>query len=319
MNNNIFAVIYCLALAVFSESLVAHDTEVTPEPMTIDEATKAFNWDLEGAEIRTQKVVDGLYVLFGVGGNIAVNIGNDGVLIVDDQFPQLMPKIKDAIAKMGGKEIDFAVTTHWHFDHADGNLTLGQEGTWLVAQENSRAMMQDDHTINLVFAAVEQKAYPESAWPDMTFKDQMKFHINGQQIELMHFGPAHTTGDAAIFFRDSNVVHMGDVFNNSGYPFIDSGNGGQIDGLIAFCQQVLKRINADTIVIPGHGEVTDFQTMEKYVMMLSTVRDRIKQLIDEGASLEDVIAAKPTAEFDEEYGNSQMLIDRAYHSLAHEH
>lgn len=297
----------------------AHDKVSGPKPMNLKQLTSAFGWDLDHAEIKTEKITDSLYVLFGVGGNIAVSIGDDGVFIVDDQFPKLMPKIKAAIAKLGGKEINFAVTTHWHFDHAEGNLALGPDGTWLVAQQNSREMMKQDHVVNLVIAAYEQKAYPQSAWPDVTFKDELQFHLNGDQIDLMHFGPAHTTGDAAVIFREANAVHMGDVFNNAGYPFIDSGNGGQIDGVINFCQEILKQINKDTTVIPGHGPVTDYQTMQDYVDMLIVVRNRIKKLIASGASLEEVIAAKPTVEFDELKGDSKMFIDRAYHSLEHSH
>lgn len=304
---------------LFPTLSLAHDTAPGPEPMNLEQLTKAFGWDFDSIEIKTEKVADGLYVLFGGGGNIAVNIGKDGVFIVDDQFPQLMPKIKAAIADIGGKEINFAVTTHWHFDHAEGNLTLGPEGTWLVAQENSREMMKQDHIINLVQAAYNQKAYPESAWPDVTFDDDMQFHLNDQQIDLMHFGPAHTTGDTAVIFRGANAVHMGDVFNNAGYPFIDAGNGGEINGMINFCSEVIKQIDKDTIVIPGHGPVTNYQAMVDYVDMLTTVRDRIKKLVDEGASLEEVIAAKPSAEFDAAKGDSTMFIDRAYTSLSHSH
>ena len=309
----------CLISSFLLVGAHAHDKVPGPKPMNLEQLTSTFGWDLDGAEIKTEKITDGLYVLFGVGGNIAVSIGDDGVFIVDDQFPQLMPKIKAAIAKLGGKEINFAVTTHWHFDHAEGNLTLGPDGTWLVAHQNSREMMKQDHVINLVIAAYEQKAYPKSAWPDVTFKDDMQFHLNGEQIDLMHFGPAHTTGDAAVIFREANAVHMGDVFNNAGYPFIDSGNGGTIDGVISFCQEILKQINKDTTVIPGHGPVTDYQAMQDYVDMLIVVRDRIKKLIASGASLEEVIAAKPTAEFDTLKGDSKMFVDRAYHSLEHSH
>jgi len=319
MKNTLVILIMLFFASLYLPKAYAHDTSPGPDPMNLEQLTTAFGWDLDSIEIKTEKVTDNLHVLFGAGGNIAVSLGDDGVFIVDDQFPQLMPKIKAAIAKLGGDEIDFAVTTHWHFDHAEGNLTLGPDGTWLVAQENSRTMMQQDHVINLVIAAYKQDAYPASAWPDVTFKDEMNFHLNGEQIDLVHFGPAHTTGDAAVIFRNSNAVHMGDVFNNAGYPFIDSGNGGSIDGVIHFCQQVLKQINRDTIVIPGHGSVTNYQAMQDYVDMLVTIRNRIKKLIDQGSSLEQVIAAKPTAEFDEAKGDNTMLVNRAYHSLAHSH
>ena len=238
-------------------------------------------------------------------------------MIVDDQFPQLMPKIKDAISAVGGDHIDFAVNTHWHFDHAEGNLVLGPEDTWLVAQENSREMMKSDRTINLVFAAYEQKAYPESAWPDITYTDAMEFHLNGQTISLMHFGPAHTTGDTAVYFQGTNAVHLGDVYNNAGYPFIDTDNGGTLDGVIHFCNEILKHIDEDTVVIPGHGPVTDYHALVKYVDMLKAVRERIVKLIKAGATLEQVYAAKPTADYDAVQGDNTGFINRAYMSLTH--
>jgi glyoxylase-like metal-dependent hydrolase (beta-lactamase superfamily II) len=235
---------------------------------------------------------------------------------VDDQFPQMMPKIDRALAALGSKGVDFAVNTHWHFDHAEGNLTLGPRGTWLVSQANSRAMMADSHVVNLVMWQYRQDPYPEAARPVITYDDRMQFHFNGEQIDLLHFGPAHTTGDSAVVFRGRNAVHLGDVFNNSGYPFIDADNGGGISGMIEFCSAVRDELNEDSIVIPGHGPVTDYQALVDYIDMLTAVRDRIVEMISEGASLEAVIAAKPSAEFDARYGDPSMLINRAYTSLS---
>ena len=300
----------------FSLGVVAHDGAPLPKTRDLDALMMEFEWDVN-MDIETQKVTDDLYVLFGLGGNIGVNIGEDGVFIVDDQFPVVMPRIRKAIGELGGDDIDFAVTTHWHFDHAEGNVALGPAGTWLIAHENSREMMKTDHMINLVVTAYEQEAYPESAWPDITFDDDMQFHLNGQTIELMHFGPAHTTGDTAVIFRGSNAVHLGDVFNNSGYPFIDAGNGGDLDGLIRFCEKTLSNIDKDTVVIPGHGPIADYNTLSAYVDMLSTVRDRMVVLIDGGKSLEEVYAAKPTADFDATFGDNTGFINRAYMSLTH--
>lgn len=304
---------------LLSPACLAHDTAKVPEPMDQDSLLKAFNWDLASAKVSSQKITTGLHVLFGLGGNIAASIGEDGVLIVDDQFPELIPQVKATIKALGGENIDFAINTHWHFDHAKGNLTLGPSGTWLVSQANSRKMMQQDNIINLVVAAHKQKAYPAKALPVISFDQHMQFHFNGEQIDLLHFGPAHTTGDAAIYFRGSNAIHMGDVFNTSGYPFIDAGNGGSIDGVIAFCKQVLAIINKDTVVIPGHGPVADYATLQAYVQMLVTVRGRIAKLLKGGASLEQVVAANVTSEFDGRYGDNRMLVDRAYTSLAHAH
>jgi len=285
------------------------------EYLSFDELGNAFGWDFENTEITTETVAPGLHVLFGVGGNIMVSIGDQGVLMVDSQFPQMIPRISKKIAELGGDNIDFTINTHWHFDHADGNYQLGREGTWMVSQINSRRMLAGAHAVDLVSIMYEQPPSPIEAMPVITFTDQMQFHFNGELIELLHFGPAHTTGDTAVVFRNSNVVHMGDVFNAS-YPFIDAGNGGDLNGMIQFCREVLARLNEDSIVVPGHGPVLGYDDMAQYVSMLETVRNRINTMIGQGMSLDEVIAAKPTAEFDEKYGNPARLIDRGYMSLS---
>ena len=254
-------------------------------------------------------------VLFGLGGNIAVSVGLQGVLIVDDQFPELMPRIKEAIEQLGGGKVDFAINTHWHFDHASGNAIFGERGTWLVFQLNSCKMMLDDHLIDNVLRQVEHPAYPTEALPIITYDNRMQFFFNGEGIDLVHFGPAHTTGDTAVIFRSDNVVHMGDVYFSAGYPFIDTGNGGTLDGLIAFCEAVLGELDQETVVIPGHGPVATYSDLEEYVVMLKTIRERIAAFIDRGATLAEVVNAKPTAEWDEARGDPTTLIDRAYFSL----
>ena len=301
-----------LGLALAASTSVAHDT------LTLDELSEVFGWDMDNVEVTSESVTDSLHVLFGVGGNIAVSIGDDGVLIVDDQFPAVMKKIERAIRRLGGRDIDFAINTHWHFDHADGNLSLGPKGTWLVSQKNSRDMMTGDHIINLVDVKYEQKAYPEDARPHLTYNDRMQMHFNGQQIDLVHTGPAHTSGDTAVIFRGDNAVHLGDVFNNTGYPFIDADNGGDLSGMIAFCQAVLDEIDETTKVIPGHGPVTDYKTLADYIYMLDTMRWRIGAMIKSGKSLEEIVAAEPSADFDERYGTPGMFLNRAYTSLKRE-
>src|SRR5690606_7716154 len=151
--------------------------------------------------------------------------------------------------------------------------------------------------------------------PVITFADGMMFHFNGEPIELLHFGPAHTTGDTAVIFRGHNVVHMGDVFNNAGYPFIDADNGGRLTGMIEFCRRVLERIDRRTVVVPVHGPLATYADLVAYVEMLSAVRDRIAGLIASGASFEQVVAARPTEPFDARYGNPASFVDRAYASL----
>ena len=286
--------------------------------MTLDELLAGFGWDLEAAEIRTEKVADGLYVLFGIGGNIGVSIGEDGVLIVDDQFPEVIPKVNAAIEALGGGAVDYAVNTHWHFDHAEGNLALGPAGTKIVAHQNARDDMARGGVINMVIAKYGQQPYPEDALPVITFEDRMRLHYNGDQIDLVHAGPAHTTGDTAVIFRKHKAVHLGDVFNNLGYPFVDVDSGGDIDGMIAFCQAILDELPKDAIVIPGHGEIVDYAALEAYIAMLTTVRDRIAAGIAEGKSLAEVGASNPTAGFEERYGNvaaSLGFVNRVYTSL----
>ena len=167
--------------------------------------------------------------------------------------------------------------------------------------------------------AGEQKAYPEHALSDITFDRTMQFHINGETIELLHVGPAHTDGDTAVIFRGVNAVHLGDVFNNAGYPFIDADNGGDLAGMIAFCQAVHDAIDDDTKVIPGHGPVTDRAKLARYIEVLTIIQGRVQALIDDGKSLEEIMAVKPTADFDTEFqANAMMLpsfLSRVYASL----
>ncbi|MGI9328651.1 MAG: MBL fold metallo-hydrolase, partial [Pseudomonadales bacterium] len=214
--------------------------------------------------------------------------------------------------------VDFVVNTHWHFDHAEGNLTLGPEGAWIVAHEESQKRMGLDQVINLVTLKYGQPAYPKQAQPVISYADRMQFHFNGQDIELRYFGPAHTTGDTAVFFKQANAVHLGDVFN-AAYPFIDVDNGGDLDGVIRFCEAVLAETDENTKVIPGHGAVQNRAALVAYIDMLRAVRGKIAGQVVAGASVEDVIASQPTAEFDATYGDPTRLVDRAYASLKRTH
>jgi cyclase len=270
---------------------------------------------LRTTPITTQKLADKFYVLFGVGGNIIASIGDNGVLIVDAQFPQMVPKYKATIGELGGGKIDFVINTHWHSDHTEGNQVLGPEGTWIVAQENSRQMMMKNNVVNLVTSKREQPAYAATALPVVTYDDTMRFHFNGERIDLLHYGPAHTTGDTAVVFRDHKTVHMGDVYNNAGYPFIDADNGGSLNGIIEFSSKVLAQIDSDYIVVPGHGPVANYQALADYVAMLTTIRDRMKALIDSGATLQQVVAARITSEWDQKKGDPASFLNRSYTSL----
>lgn len=307
---------FLLALLLFPTSAVLAHGPAAPDPVSLEEGLAAFGWNFDEAEVKTEKLEEGFYVLYGLGGNVAVSSGEDGVLIVDDQFPEMVPGLLKAMRKQGDKRVDFVINTHWHFDHADGNKMLGAEkNTWLVSQANSRRMMRKDNVVNLVGVAIEQPAYPALALPDITFDETMQFHLNGERIDLLHSGPAHTTGDAAVIFRGRNAVHMGDVFNNAGYPFIDADNGGSLDGVIEFCKSVLREIREDTVVIPGHGPLASRRELHDYVRMLETVRGDLVAMIRAGKSREDILAAGITATWDERWGDPARFIDRSHASL----
>ena len=305
-----------LAILSFTGHSMGHDSPKVPEPSQLDDLFTAFGWDAPNTVVKTEKIRDGLFVFTGVGGNVAVNIWADGVLIVDDQIPQMVPKIKAKVVELGGQGIDYAINTHWPFDHADGNLALADSDTVILAQSNSRQMMQSDHLINMVGISYLQPAYPKGALPKVTFDRSMLLHVNGQQIDLLHFDAAHTTGDTAVIFRGSNVVHMGDVYSTQ-YPFIDAGNGGSIDGMITFCQAVLEQIDQTTLVIPGHGTVGSYPDLSDYIDMLIEVRKRMLAMIDQGADLDGIMAAQLTSHWDAARGDSSLFVNRAHHSLTH--
>ena len=313
---------YLLPFLVFSSitfSLGLQAAHHEKEEINYKEGQKAvidaFGWDMKNPTISTERITDNLHVLFGNGGNILVSTGDDGVLLVDDQMPEAKNVILRAIRKLGGRSVDYIINTHWHFDHAEGNNVFGPSGAQIIAQENSRYMMLNPQPINLSFIVYPQQPYPLEAVPEITYKNSMNLHLNGDQIELYHFGHAHTTGDSAVYLRDSNVLHMGDVFNMTGPPFIDADNGGSIDGIIHFCEEILKVVNDETIVVPGHGPISTTGDIQTYIDMLIVVRDRIRSLIEEGKTLDEILASDPSKEWREKFGEGpfiQGVIDRAY-------
>ena len=280
-------------------------------------APMAFAQGLGAPEIRTQQLGDGLHVLFGPGaGNMLVSIGESGVLMVDDGVPNIVEAYQATIAGLGGGSVDFVINTHGHFDHADGNKVLGPAGTNIVAHANARLMVMRDNVINLGTGnTFDQPAHEPEAWPVLTYQDTMQMHFNGERIVLLHPGPGHTNGDTAVIFADRNLVHMGDVFISGGYPFVDAENGGSLIGIVEIVERVLDELEPGATVVPGHGMVTDYAALVDYAAMLRTIYQRISALVEDGATLEQVIAANPTAEWDEAKGSPAGLLNRTYASL----
>ena len=299
--------------------LYTEDVFPSNKILSTDEAAVALLGSPDETEIRIQKITENLYLFFGLGGNIAVSIGDDGVLIVDDQIPSLIPKIKDAIKEIGGGDLVYTINTHWHFDHAEGNLALDPKITKIISQSNAREYMAKGGLIDMVANRINQEPYPDYALPVITYENGMTLYFNNEEIEIVHFGPAHTSGDSAVIFHNQNAVHYGDVFVTEGYPFIDVSSGGSIDGIINFLSKSLTKLKPGAIILPGHGEIATIQDVEDTIIMLKTVRERILKMINEGKSLQEVIDAKPTKDFDEKYpdwlGN---FVNRAYTSLKEE-
>jgi cyclase len=256
--------------------------------------------NFDTVQIRTVKVADGVYMLMGSGGNIGVSAGPNGVILIDDQYAPLTDKIKAAVAAINPGPIRFLLNTHWHPDHSGGNENLGRGGVVIVAHENVRRRMSVEQFI----AAFGWKvpASPEGALPVVTFTDAVTFYLNGDSISGFHVPPAHTDGDAIVYFRHANVVHMGDIYFEGMYPFIDVASGGSVDGVIAAVDRVLGMTGRDTKVIPGHGPLSSRSELEAYRGMLVTVRDRVRALVRQGKTLAQVQAAKPTAEYDVTWG-----------------
>lgn len=260
----------------------------------------AAQTDWETVEIATQPVRGGVHVLFGRGGNVAVSTGADGVMVVDDQYAPLTPKILAAIAELGTGPVRFVVNTHWHGDHTGGNEALGETGAIVVAHENVRRRMSTEQWNELWDRRTPPS--PEGALPVVTFTDATTFHWNDDEIHVFHVPPAHTDGDSIVHFRTADVIHAGDLVWNGNYPFVDLWSGGDYDGVIAATERILELAGAETRIIPGHGAIATRSEVEAYLAMLRGVREAVAGHVAADRTLAQTIAAKPTAPWDETWG-----------------
>ena len=229
--------------------------------------------DFDNIEITTTPVRDNIYMLQGSGGNIGVSIGNDGTLIVDDQFAPLTNKIAAAIAELTDRPVNIVVNSHFHYDHTDGNENFGRAGAYIVAHDNSRKRMESTQV--LAGSGRVQEAYDTVGLPKITFFDSMRFYFNGNAVDIVKTGNGHTDGDAQIYFREANVIHTGDMFVRYGLPFIDQSNGGTMDGMIDALMNIASLIDDDTIIIPGHGQLSSRDDLLDYRAMLVVIRGKL--------------------------------------------
>ena len=262
------------------------------------------NVDWDAVEISTHHVAGTVHYLAGRGGNIGLSIGDDGVVMIDDQFAPLTERILEAISGISNGNIRFLINTHVHGDHVGGNENLGRMGIDIVAAERVRKRLAE--------------RLPAVALPVLTYNEPVTIHLNGEDVRLIPVPPAHTDGDTFIHFRGSDVLHLGDVFRTVAFPVIDRNNGGTLDGTIDALGIAAGLAGPDTKIVPGHGVVSSRGDVIEFRDMVIDVGARVSALVADGASYDDVVAAGPTAEYEAKWGDPQRFLTAVYAELAGE-
>ena len=269
--------------------------------------------DFSDVEIRTETIAPGIAVLFGAGGNIGVSHGEDGTILVDDQYAPLTGKIQAAVAALGAAPVKYLVNTHWHGDHTGGNENFGEAGATIFAHDNVR--------VRLAEGRVGDDPVPpaaEAALPVVTFGQGLTFHVNDDTVDVIYLGGGHTDGDSIIHWREDNVVHTGDLyFNTPGFPFIDVDSGGNVVNAMNSLDQIIRMIDDETKVVPGHGSMSNKAELVAYRAMIGDAVDRVRTLRDQGLTVEQTVAAAPLAGFDRGEGfiSADQFVTAIYHSL----
>jgi len=283
----------CAVLVPIGRAGVAQEASVTGAQFRASGKT---------ARVTTTLLRGGVNAVLGSGGNMLALPGGDGKVVVDSGLATSQEQVSKALAELSAQPLRHLLNTHWHFDHTDGNLWMHEAGAEIVAQENTRIRMSSRQVIP-AFSIVLPPS-PAAALPTVVFKETTELFLNGETIRLKRYTPAHTDSDTSVFFTKANVLHTGDTWFNGFYPFIDYDSGGNIDGMITAATETLALTDAETIIVPGHGEVGRRADLAVYHDMLVECRSRVAELKKKGLSLEATIQAKPTAAFDEKLGGA---------------
>jgi len=278
----------------------------------------AQDQDFSKVQIKVTKVAGTVYMLQGAGGNIGASVGDDGIVIVDDQYAPLADRIQAALKDITDKPVRFIINTHYHGDHTGGNEFFQKQAP-IIAQDNVRKRLEEGgHAGNGGSISREQKPAPKGALPIITFDHDVTVHLNGEDIRALHFPAGHTDGDAVIFFPNSDVVHMGDDFVTYGFPFIDIDAGGSIDGMIDGVEKVIAQLPPDVKVIPGHGTVSNLDDVRAYLTMLKETRAAVQGSLDKKmtlAQMKDQKILDPWKKYSGDFINQDTFLETLYNSL----
>src|ERR1700758_524573 len=283
--------------------------------------SRAQDKDYSKVEIKVTKVSGNIYMLEGDGGNIAASVGEDGIVIVDDQFAPLADKIQAALKnlKITDKLVRFVINTHYHGDHTGGNEPFANTGSTVIAQDNVRKRLESGGNAgNGSSIKMDFKPAPKGALPVITFDHDVTVHLNGEDIRALHFPAGHTDGDAIIFFPKNNVVHMGDDFVRYGFPFIDVSSGGSVQGMIAAMEKCSAQLPADVKVIPGHGQLSNLDDVRAFTTMLKETSAAVQKALDAHKTLEQMKQEKilePWQKWSGDFVKTDAFIETLYNSL----
>jgi len=277
--------------------------------------------DWSKVQIKASKVSGNIYLLEGQGGNIAASVGEDGIVIVDDEFAPLAEKIQAALKdlKITDKPVRFVINTHYHGDHTGGNPPFANAGSTVIAQDNVRKRLMTGGTAgNGGSMKMEVQPAQKAALPIITFEHDVTVHLNGEDIRALHFPAGHTDGDAIIFFPKNNVVHMGDDFVRYGFPFIDVASGGSVQGMADGVEKAIAQLPADVKVIPGHGQLSNLDDVRAYVRMLRDTTAAVQKALDAHKTVDQMKQEKilaPWAKWSGDFVNQDTFIETIYNSL----